>query len=146
LTSKSIFLAIKPSINLIKPSIKFNQVHKYLILDFSSSNWIFFVNRALISQQNTVKFQSLYFWTSSINFWLFSRRFGILFSLLLFFGFFRTYIFDFFVFSYFLCGDPKMGYNTSTTPAIQVPRLYRGGVVPQVADTWCLGCHALVLG
>jgi hypothetical protein len=50
LTSKSFFLAIKPFINSIKPSIKFNWVYKHLILDFSSSNWIFFVNMTLISQ------------------------------------------------------------------------------------------------
>jgi len=47
----------------------------------------------------------LYFWTSSINFWPFSKCSSILFSLLLFF----ENIFDFFVFC--LCGDPKMGYN-----------------------------------
>ena len=40
-TWKSIFLAIKPFINSIKPSIKFNWVYKHLILDISSSNWIF---------------------------------------------------------------------------------------------------------
>jgi hypothetical protein len=36
LTSKSNFLVIKPSINSIKPSIKFNWVYKHMILDFSS--------------------------------------------------------------------------------------------------------------
>jgi len=98
LTPKSIFLAIKPSINSIKPSIKFKWVHKHLILNFSSSNWIFFINMALISQQNTVKFQSLYFWTPSTNFWLFSRHFDILFLLLLFLGFFWTFFFCIFFF------------------------------------------------
>jgi hypothetical protein len=69
-----------------------------LILNFSSSNWIFFINMALISQQNTVKFQSLYFWTPSTNFWLFSRHFDILFLLLLFLGFFWTFFFCIFFF------------------------------------------------
>jgi hypothetical protein len=77
-------------------------------LDFSSSNWIFFINRALTSQRYTVKFPSLYFWTSSTNFWSFSGRPDILFSLLLFFWYIFWLIF---FFSSFLCGDPKMGYN-----------------------------------
>ena len=110
MTSKLIFLAIKPFIYSIKPSIKFNWVYKCLILDFSSSNWIFFVNRTLISQQNTVKFQSLYFRTSSTNFWPFSGRSGILFSLLLFFDFFfkhiYIYIYIFCIF-FFLARGPK---------------------------------------
>ena len=38
LTLKSFFLANKPSTNSIKPLIKFNWVHKHLILDFSFSN------------------------------------------------------------------------------------------------------------
>jgi len=104
LTSKSIFFAIKPFINSIKPSIKFNGVYKHLILDFSSSNWIFFINRAFISQRYTVKFQSLYFLASSTNFLLFSRRFEILFSLLLFFWYI---LIDFFSFLLFCAGTQK---------------------------------------
>ena len=50
LTPKINFSCNQLSINSIKPSIKFNWVHKHLIFDFSSSNWIFFVNRALINQ------------------------------------------------------------------------------------------------
>jgi hypothetical protein len=51
LTSKSIFLAIKPSINSIKPSIKFNWVHKHLILDFYSSKLNFLCQQG--SHQST---------------------------------------------------------------------------------------------
>jgi hypothetical protein len=46
LTLKSIFLVIKPYINSIKPPIKFNWVHKHLILDFFPPIEFFFVNRA----------------------------------------------------------------------------------------------------
>jgi len=47
------FSCNQSSINSIKPLIKFNWVHKHLILYFSSSNKIFFINSALTSQWYT---------------------------------------------------------------------------------------------
>jgi hypothetical protein len=109
-------LAIKPSINSIKPSIKFNWVHKHLILDFSSSNWIFFVNRALINQKYTIKFQTLYFLTSLTNFWLFYGRSDILFSLQSFLDFLWIYFFLYFLF-FFCVGTQK--WVTIDAPSLQ---------------------------
>ena len=44
--AKSIFLTIKFLINSIKPLINLIEFNKHLILNISSSNWIFFVSRA----------------------------------------------------------------------------------------------------
>jgi hypothetical protein len=74
-------------------------------LDFSSSNWIFFINKALTSQRYTVKFPSLYFWTSSTNFWPFSGRSGILFSLLIIFLIY--FLIDLFSFLFFCARTQK---------------------------------------
>jgi hypothetical protein len=78
-------------------------------LDFSSSKWILFVNRAFINKKIYRQISIFFcFWTSSINFWSFSGCSGILYSLLLLF-FSSDYIY-FFVFSpFFLCKDPKIG-------------------------------------
>jgi len=109
------FLAIKPSINSIKPWIKFNWVHKYLILDFSSSNWIFLINRAL-----TVKFQPFAFLNLLNQFWHFFSISAILFSLLLFFGFLLIYIYIYFL--YFLIFMWTQKWVTTDAPSLQCLR------------------------
>jgi len=93
--------------NSIKPWIKFNWVHKHLLLDFSSSNWIFLINRLSLSNFNLFAFLNL------LNqFWHFFGIPATLFSLLLFFGFLLIYYFCIFLyFFHFFVGNPKMGNN-----------------------------------
>ena len=80
--------------NFLQFSPWFSQCQPSYLRAFCSLG-MFFINRALIGQWYTVKFQSLYFWTSSTNSWPFSEHFGILFSLLYF-------LIIFFVFLFFL--------------------------------------------
>jgi len=105
-------LVIKPSINSIKPWIKFNWIHKHLILDFSFSNWIFLVPRALISKKYTVKI-SIFVFLNLLNQFLSFFSIPTSFSPIIF-GFFQ--IFFWYIFLYFLIciffifyGEPKNG-------------------------------------
>jgi hypothetical protein len=99
-----------------------------------------------MNQQNTVKFQPLYFWTSLTKFWPFSGPFGILFSLLLLlllllllFGFLPTIFFIFFCILF--CSDLKMGYNkvewlwNYEEEIFYLMKFYEGLGWPEI--TWC---------
>jgi hypothetical protein len=85
-----------------------------LILDFSSSTWIFFVNRALINQKYTVKFQHFAF-LNLLNqfcpFFSILASFSRSYYFLDFFWIFFYIFFCIFSFSFFFYGNPKMDNN-----------------------------------
>ena len=86
-----------------------------MILDFSSSNWIFLVNRTLTSKKYIVKFQTFAFLNLLNQFWPFSGIPTSFSRSYYFLDFFRIYFFIYiyiFVFSHFF-GNPKMSNNTN---------------------------------
>ena len=81
-------------------------------MHFSSTNWIFFIIGALISQWYTVKKLIFDFWTSSINVWAFLGRSGIFFFTVIFFD---NIFFEFFLyFIIFYVGTQKWVTTKST--------------------------------
>jgi hypothetical protein len=106
LTLKSIFLAIKPSINSIKPSIKSNWVYKHPILDFFPQIEFSFPTGLSSFKYILSKFQSL---TSLINC---SDHFMCAPASYCYYNFFQflptIYLYIFFL---FYARTQKMGYN-----------------------------------
>ena len=81
-----------------------------MILDISSSNWIFFVNRAPISQNILLNFNLCNFEPPQpilAIFWALQNR---LLITIIFFGFLSNIFFWFFLY-FVLCGDQKIGNN-----------------------------------
>jgi hypothetical protein len=123
LTSKSIFLTIKPSINSIKPSIKFNWVHKHLILDFYSSDFgLLFLKLNFLCQQgshqSTKYYQILIFVILNLlNQFLiiFKALWHPLFTVIFFYNIFWFFCIFWREKKYELGNNPKMGYDSLYT-------------------------------
>jgi hypothetical protein len=115
--STSIFLAIKLFINSIKSLINLIEFNKHLILDISSSNWIFFVSRAhqstIYCQISILVFLNLLnqFFSYFLGALTFSSHNFFFFWILLFLV--RIYILILGREKLNLGNNPKIGYDTN---------------------------------